>query len=155
MSYPDPEKRKAYYRSYRKRNLEKCRKWSRDWKKKHYDKWKDQAKKYRKSHPEKIKAYREKYKKLGKTKLSQIKSRYGITQKDVKNIIQIQGGKCPICKKSFSETVGCIDHDHKTKKVRGVIHRKCNLLIGYANEDINILQNAISYLELNQQEKTK
>lgn len=41
----------------------------------------------------------------------------------------------------------CIDHDHKSGKVRGVICHKCNSAIGLFDDDIRLLQNAISYLK--------
>ena len=42
-----------------------------------------------------------------------------------------------------------IDHDHNTKKLRGVLCHKCNLIIGHANDDVIILEKAIRYLKNN------
>jgi len=34
-----------------------------------------------------------------------------------------------------------------TKVVRGIVHDRCNLVIGHAHEDPQILRNAAEYLE--------
>jgi hypothetical protein len=36
---------------------------------------------------------------------------------------------------------------HKTNKIRGLLCYKCNLILGFVNDDINILQSAIFYLQ--------
>ena len=41
----------------------------------------------------------------------------------------------------------CIDHDHKTGKIRGLLCQNCNVSIGKFKEDINIMQKAIDYLK--------
>ena len=40
-----------------------------------------------------------------------------------------------------------IDHDHATNKVRGLLCSFCNALLGYAKDNIEILQSAITYLK--------
>jgi hypothetical protein len=39
-----------------------------------------------------------------------------------------------------------IDHCHKTGEVRGLLCHKCNSILGYANDSIELLANAIKYL---------
>ena len=41
----------------------------------------------------------------------------------------------------------CVDHCHKTNVVRGTLCRKCNLALGYVNDDIDILNKLIDYLK--------
>src|SRR5262249_11798400 len=44
-------------------------------------------------------------------------------------LVQAQGGEfCAICKKLPSEVMGiiCIDHDHKTGLIRGLLCNSCN-----------------------------
>ena len=55
---------------------------------------------------------------------------------------------CAICKKHQDEFDRrlAIDHDHSTGEIRGLLCSNCNASIGYALDDISILQNAISYL---------
>lgn len=41
-------------------------------------------------------------------------------------LIDLQGGKCPLCSRGISVETGCMDHDHVTGIVRGVLCRGCN-----------------------------
>jgi hypothetical protein len=88
-----------------------------------------------------------------KRKKSQdLKRRYGVTTEWFDRCLHEQAGGCAICSKPFGDkkpNLPCVDHNHGTKKVRGLLCMKCNAVIGHANEDIIILQNAISYLNNN------
>jgi len=37
-----------------------------------------------------------------------------------------QGGKCAICQKGLTIAEACLDHDHSTGIIRGVLCRNCN-----------------------------
>ena len=50
---------------------------------------------------------------------------------------------CEIC---GIETDTFFDHCHKKNAHRGWLCRKCNVLIGFANNDVAVLQKAIDYL---------
>lgn len=54
-------------------------------------------------------------------------------------------GKCQICNKFF-ETL-CVDHNHQTGKIRGLLCKQCNVGISALKEDKNIFNQAINYLE--------
>lgn len=56
-----------------------------------------------------------------------------------------QENKCAICKQEFSSTP-CVDHDHKTGKVRGLLCQKCNKIMGQFNDNVSTFQNAVIYL---------
>jgi hypothetical protein len=70
--------------------------------------------------------------------------RYGIGAADVEELIRKQGGVCPICDRPKPEHV---DHDHVTKKVRGVTCFNCNGGLGQFGDDPERLRRAIEYLE--------
>ena len=64
---------------------------------------------------------------------------------------------CPLCGDEF-DTYGNkrnythnkqIDHCHKTGKVRGIICRQCNLALGNARDNIQTLENMITYIKEN------
>ncbi len=59
-------------------------------------------------------------------------SLYGLTRKDYKNLLNKQNNKCAICHISQSNLTKrlCIDHDHKTGKVRGLLCCQCNSTLG-------------------------
>lgn len=61
-----------------------------------------------------------------------------------------QDNRCAICGSYQDKKKFCVDHCHKTKKIRGLLCFHCNVGIGHLKDNIQILQNAISYLEINQ-----
>jgi len=77
------------------------------------------------------------------------KLKYGITQDDFQKMLNDQKNKCKICKK-FVDFGSAVDHDHKTGKIRGILCRKCNLGLGAAKDNTEILENMIKYLEIHE-----
>jgi hypothetical protein len=76
-----------------------------------------------------------------------IKYKYGITQEQFLKLKDSQNNKCAICQDSLDGEKNChIDHCHTTKKVRGILCKKCNLAIGLLRDSPKILQSAINYL---------
>lgn len=80
--------------------------------------------------------------------------RYGLSETQYNNLLEKQNKLCPICNKPpikkarLSSPDGfAIDHCHNTNKVRGLLCESCNKLIGYAKDSVQVLQNAISYLQ--------
>jgi len=53
-------------------------------------------------------------------------------------ILAAQGWKCPICGKTLEPNSSdvCLDHDHNTGEIRGVLCRACNLYIGKFGDNI-------------------
>lgn len=78
---------------------------------------------------------------------------YGITHKDYLRMLKQQDGKCAICNRPEPEVTKkhkkflCIDHDHKSRIVRGLLCDSCNRGIGLLKDDPAILSSAISYLQ--------
>jgi Recombination endonuclease VII len=48
-------------------------------------------------------------------------------------IAQEQGGKCWLCKIDLNTVVPCLDHDHQTGRIRGVLCQNCNGIEGKIN----------------------
>lgn len=79
--------------------------------------------------------------------------KYGITLEQKQQMIENQGGRCAICNKVLDNgRHTCVDHDHKTGKVRGILCRKCNFLIGHSKDNPIILSRAINYLDRHKEE---
>ena len=70
---------------------------------------------------------------------------YGITNKDYEVMVENQNGFCAICK-TKPKTLLCVDHNHKTGEVRGLLCNDCNSGIGFLKDNISILESAIEYL---------
>lgn len=45
-------------------------------------------------------------------------------------LVKLQGGKCPLCGRSFKVVDPVLDHDHITGELRGVLCRNCNAMEG-------------------------
>jgi hypothetical protein len=81
-----------------------------------------------------------------KLKLARIYTRYKITPEEYKNLCIKQKYRCVICHKKVPL---CVDHNHKTGAVRGLICRHCNALLGHAFDKVAVLRTAIQYLITN------
>jgi len=72
--------------------------------------------------------------------------RFGLSRDQYQAMLQEQNGRCAVCEEPLSQG-WVIDHCHMTMKVRGLVHPKCNSLLGFANEDPRRLEMAIAYLK--------
>ena len=59
-------------------------------------------------------------------------------------MLEAQGGDCAIC--STRMLSPCIDHDHVTKEVRGLLCMSCNTALGHFRDDPSIVRSALAYL---------
>ena len=75
---------------------------------------------------------------------------YGMTPQRYWQMLAEQDHLCALCRRPLSLKWQTIDHDHKTGAVRGIVHRACNLVIGNAGEDIEVLHRATEYLQRHQ-----
>lgn len=78
-----------------------------------------------------------------------LKNNYSSSLQEYELIWKSQGYLCAICKrpKLPEEKTFCLDHNHVTKKNRGILCHKCNMGIGYFKESVESLQHAVEYLE--------
>lgn len=83
------------------------------------------------------------------------KDRFNMTPDDYYRMEAGQDGKCAICGTSVDDIMDdtrnldarlCIDHDHATGKVRGLLCRSCNVALGNLRDDPQLFKNAIRYL---------
>lgn len=87
----------------------------------------------------------------------EIKRRYGCTLEEYNKKLIEQEGKCDIC--------GClhnpadkkgrlyVDHCHKSRRVRALLCKHCNSMLGYAKDDVDTLSLAIEYLKKHSKEQ--
>jgi hypothetical protein len=83
-----------------------------------------------------------------RTRNNDLKRNYGITLAEHKQMFEEQKGLCAICKKEGDGKWKklCVDHDHKTGKVRQLLCRNCNMVLGQVGDNVQNLQNMIEYL---------
>jgi len=75
-----------------------------------------------------------------------LKWRYGISIEDKQKMLRKQHGKCSICLSSISFRKACVDHCHKTGRVRGLLCSLCNKALGLFGDRVNNLRRAIRHL---------
>jgi hypothetical protein len=74
-----------------------------------------------------------------------------LTGDEVLALYEGQGWKCGICRAVVTEggraaDSGCVDHDHATGKVRGILCMNCNRGLGMLKDSTENLRRAIAYL---------
>lgn len=76
--------------------------------------------------------------------------KYGLTPEEFSRLHTAQDGCCAICCELMTTSGAakcCVDHDHKTGAVRGLLCARCNLLLGKALDSPLILCAALHYLQ--------
>jgi len=81
---------------------------------------------------------------------------YGITLDEHKALFDKQKGRCWICQvRDIDLTFSlCVDHDHKSGVVRGLLCTNCNRGLGFFKDDEMLLSRAAEYLKKSR-DKTK
>ena len=93
--------------------------------------------KYNRANPEKKRIYALKY-------------YYGITLAEYEVMLESQNYGCAICgskNPGVKKSIFSVDHDHKTKRVRGLLCGRCNSGIGLLYDSEEILLKAMLYLK--------
>lgn len=76
-------------------------------------------------------------------------SRHGVDSKWYAAKLAEQGNGCALCGGGPTvkdERYLCVDHDHATNKVRGLLCKKCNTLLGYMENNPGWVDRALAYL---------
>lgn len=74
---------------------------------------------------------------------------------EFEDLLRNQDFKCQICEISISSYQenrkrnfsGCLDHNHKTGKVRGILCENCNRALGLFKDSIKNINSALKYLD--------
>lgn len=100
--------------------------------------------------------WRRKYREEGRAREQWLKRNYGISREDYSAMLMLQGYLCPVCGvdlRTLAPKNVHVDHDHQVReeggavRVRAILCANCNLLLGHAKDDPDILRSAIVYLE--------
>ena len=122
---------------------------------KNYEKERVRKKQYYIKNKEKLLAYSKEYraKHIEEKKDYNLRRAFGIGLDDVQKMLELQKYKCKICGGELELIFGGrnkksphLDHDHLTGKVRGILCHSCNLVLGFAYDNSEILERAVEYL---------
>ena len=85
-----------------------------------------------------------------------LRRKYGIGLGEYENLLKMQKHKCGVCGASGSIGRGkkvtrlCVDHDHLTGAVRGLLCSKCNAAIGLLKDDSEIIKKAVKWVAMSE-----
>jgi hypothetical protein len=75
---------------------------------------------------------------------SAIYSKYGLRPHEYEELLEKFNNSCAIC---GSTKQLCIDHDHYTNEIRGILCKTCNTAIGLLGDSFEGLKVALEYLK--------
>jgi len=112
---------------------------NKEYKKEYHKKWFAQNK-------EKLKVYR---------RAADLKKNYGVSLDQYNDMLVFQNALCAICHKPETQVhhkTGfpyslAVDHCHKTNKVRELLCSNCNRTLGMVNDNIELMQKMIEYVQ--------
>ena len=88
-----------------------------------------------------------------------VQYKYGLTDEEVQELLVKQDHKCAGCgsaaaprmvtRQRWSKIGLCVDHDHDTGRVRGLLCSACNSALGQVKDNPAVLMNLAGYLERN------
>lgn len=78
---------------------------------------------------------------------------FAFTVEEYEEMLIKQNYKCAICgsNKNKNGTRLCVDHDHSTGKVRGLLCHDCNTSLGKFKDSVELLNRAINYINLHKE----
>lgn len=134
------------HEKYRNDNRDLCNSLSRTWKRNNREKCETVNKEWNEKNQHRLKGYglRKYWPEL--SSLERVMKYY--------DMLRDQDQLCAICGKpetAINHQTNdinplSVDHDHKTGKIRMLLCGKCNRILGFCEEDIDILQRAIEYI---------
>lgn len=130
-----PETEYNFFRGMLNKTCKKCRVKNNLWYSNDKDNRKTKAKIYYQKVKNRISNYRSDLR---------LDRKYSLTREKWNEMLKSQNNKCMICETYLYKP--CVDHDHKTGKVRGLLCRNCNLNLQVV-EDIEFVKKANIYLK--------
>ncbi len=133
------EYKKAYYASHRQETLKSC-------------------KAYRDTNKKKIALAKKDYRTANKSQIAMqlrkwhLGQKYGISEVEYNNLLLNQGGVCKICGNPPKAKKLAVDHSHLTGKIRGLLCRHCNMLLGQIEKNITLINKIFRYSGLKNEE---
>lgn len=105
---------------------------------------------WRAANRDKIRAYNRKHYRYDavKARIKSLRLRFGLTLAQYEDMRAAQNCRCAICRahKPGGKGDWHVDHDHRTKRVRGLLCQNCNIGLGNFKDSPARLNAAINYL---------
>ena len=144
---------KQYQKEYREKNKELLQEKDRERNRIRYAN-KTLEQKQKQIEASKISYLKNREKVLKRSRERHLKINYNLTSQQYLEKVVLQNNCCAVCNKPEHRITKTgdikpvsVDHDHFTGKVRELLCNDCNAFLGFANENIEVLSNAIKYLQ--------
>ena len=139
------EKQRVRMKAWRSSNKDRIAEYQKEWRTRNAT----QVAEYQKAYQE---GYKSREDVQFKTWMRNLHRNYSMTPECFNKLWQEQSGKCLICgiglmPKGRSSASACVDHNHETGAVRGLLCRGCNHGIGCLKDSPDVLRKALQYLE--------
>lgn len=149
MPLRDKEKERAYHKAWRKKNPNKVRAYIARHRAKNPGVHRALSLEWRNRNIERARATSRAWAAANRERARDTKLRreYGITQSRFLEMLAEQQCTCPGCLTEITAKTACIDHCHKSGKVRGLLCARCNYAAGHAKDNPETLRRLALYLE--------
>jgi RNA polymerase-binding transcription factor DksA len=80
---------------------------------------------------------------------SKLKAKYGLSDIEYERMYKDQNGLCKICETPIEYRKLCVDHDHNTGTIRGLLCMPCNIRLGVIEnvDKLGFLEKMLSYIK--------
>lgn len=131
-----------FYPSVLKTAYKQCKKCSntqsREWAANNRDAERARVRKYHAENRERLNEY---------ARWQRFQRKYGVSKDQYVVMLASQEHQCKICDRPLiNQGRVCIDHSHKTNKVRGILCDRCNRGIGLLQDNPTVLNKAAQYI---------
>jgi hypothetical protein len=85
-----------------------------------------------------------------KRRFDRLRTKYGVEREHYELMYDRCGGKCELCgvdEENIPNKQLCVDHNHETDEVRGLLCLNCNAGLGGLGDSVERLEAAIIYLK--------
>jgi len=86
-------------------------------------------------------------KRAAQQRKASLRRNYGVTPDQYEVMLSAQNGVCATCGNACATGKRlAVDHCHRSGKVRGLLCRRCNSILGYADDDLELLGRLADYV---------
>jgi hypothetical protein len=138
------EKQREYMKQWRSANAEKVKAYQKNWKAENAVSQAEYQKAYQADYYPKEDNRRKDWER-------NLRRNYNMSPDDFNKMWKAQDGKCAVCQvemlpRGRKSDAACVDHNHATGEVRGLLCRACNHGIGNLKDSPEVLTAAAKYL---------
>ena len=128
----------------------KCRKCAAEYWKEYYATHAEEREKYRDAHAEERSRQSKEYYATHAEEARKywLKHNFDISLDQYGAMLASQGGVCAICGRPPNGKALCVDHDHETEEIRGLLCDNCNLVLGHSRDNSSLLRAAADYIDV-------